>query len=85
MGKPRIQDRIRAALLKAGGSMCYYDLMRAVFPKEDYPDAFRFKTEGGPPGCAMAFGAALKRMGCYMVNRGAAGRRTVVLPRSKPC
>lgn len=61
----------------------YHDLMRAVFPERDYPNAWRYKAAGGPPGCAMAFGAALRRaekLGLISVQYShAMRRRTVVL------
>lgn len=39
----------------------YHDLLRAVFPYEEWPNAWRYQSNGGPPGCAMAFGRALRR------------------------
>ena len=41
----------------------YYELMLEVFPPEDYPRAFEGAPRGGPPGCAMAFGRALRELG----------------------
>ena len=41
----------------------YHDLMRAVFPPAEYPRAYRYQANGGPPGCAMAFGRALRELG----------------------
>lgn len=43
--------------------MPYQAVLEAVFPIGEYPDAWRTPTTGGPPGCAMAFGAALRRLG----------------------
>jgi hypothetical protein len=40
----------------------YYLTMLAVFPPNEYPDAWRYSSNGGPPGCAMTFGAALRKM-----------------------
>jgi hypothetical protein len=40
----------------------YYDLLRITFPEDDYPRAFVYGSNGGPPGCAMAFGRALREM-----------------------
>lgn len=57
-----IVDRIRAAVpLRVKTD--YHDAMAAVFPSADYPEAWRGASKGGPPGCAMAFGAALRRAG----------------------
>lgn len=41
----------------------YHELMRLCFPEDRYPDAFRRSSNGGPPGCAMAFGQALRLLG----------------------
>ena len=57
-----IATRIRAAM-KGRTVAPYYDVMEAVFPSSDYPRAWRYAAGGGPPGCAMAFGAAVARMG----------------------
>lgn len=43
----------------------YHVLMDLVFPVADYPRAWRYATGGGPPGCAMAFGAGLRRCGLW--------------------
>ncbi len=43
------------------------ELMRAIFPESQFPRAWRPSGNGGPPGCAMAFGAALRKYG-YRVN-----------------
>jgi len=37
--------------------------MEAVFPESDYPNAWRYSCNGGPPGCAMSFGRALRELG----------------------
>ena len=67
-------DRIRA---KWKPGIRYYDLMREAFPADQFPDAFRAPNRGGPPGCAMAFGAALRRMGAW---EGPYPDRVIVLP-----
>ena len=41
----------------------YHELMRLVFPLGQYPRAFNYSSNGGPPGCAMAFGRGLRQMG----------------------
>ena len=59
----KIKDRIIAALASAPGrSMRYHDLAYCVFPPDKYPRAWRSRAGGGPPGCAMAFGRALREM-----------------------
>lgn len=61
--KPKpIADRIREAFKEDERELRYDELMRRVFPRDQYPNAFRYQSNGGPPGCAMAFGAALKRL-----------------------
>lgn len=57
--KERIDDRVKRHL-KPG--ITYYELMRLVFPEDEYPRAWRGAAKGGPSGCAMAFGASLRRL-----------------------
>ncbi|NHR04406.1 hypothetical protein HA052_04275 [Chromobacterium haemolyticum] len=59
--KVPLKDRIRVALA-SGERMTYHDLMLAVFPFDEYPKAYRYQSNGGPPGCAMVFGKALREM-----------------------
>lgn len=59
--KVPIKDRIKVALAD-GKRMTYQDLMNAVFPFDEYPKAYRYQSNGGPPGCAMVFGKALREM-----------------------
>lgn len=70
-----IKDRILAAYRPG---ISYYDLIHAVFPDNQYPRAFRHAPGGGPPGCAMAFGNALKKMGAWIDYMG---NRAVFIPR----
>ena len=58
--------------------MTYYSLMVQCFPFDEYPKAWLYQSNGGPPGCAMAFGRALREMGC--IRFGAGGGSTVSLP-----
>lgn len=58
--KVRIKDRIIAALRP--GPMRYRDLLAAVFPYEEWPRAWRYQSNGGPPGCAMVFGKAIREL-----------------------
>lgn len=73
-----IRDRIITALLVAGSEMRYHELMRKVFPPEKYPKAWNYQSNGGPPGCAMAFGKALRNTGCK--QWGVRSSRMVGLP-----
>jgi hypothetical protein len=58
----KIKDRI---LNNYHEGIPYYDLMVKVFPEDQYPRAFEGRISGGPPGCAMAFGKALREAGLY--------------------
>lgn len=51
-----------ARALAGKGSRNYHEVLREVFPRDLYPNAMRPSSHGGPPGCAMAFGRALRRM-----------------------
>ncbi len=62
-----LAQRVRAAWLPGIG---YHELMAAAFPPDRYPRAFARSGNGGPPGCAMAFGAALRRLGLRRDRRG---------------
>lgn len=70
----KISDRIRAAWDRLppayprygpDSGRDYHAMLSAVFPVDLYPRAWRYSSNGGPPGCAMAmaFAAALRRMG----------------------
>lgn len=43
----------------------YFELRRLVFPEDEFPNAWRRSSNGGPVGCSMAFGAALRRSNMY--------------------
>lgn len=57
-----IRDRFRRAM-SGRTEAPYREILMLVFPPEHYPDAHRYAREGGPPACAMAFKAALRRLG----------------------
>lgn len=57
-----IKCRITAALKANGGKMQYAELRDATFPTEQYPRAFNYQSNGGPPGCQMAFARAMKQL-----------------------
>lgn len=74
----KIECRIKQAM--AGKTtMPYHDLMRMVFPPDKYPKAYNYSVNGGPPGCAMAFGAAIKRLGGRDIGQGCS--RIVEIPK----
>jgi len=81
MSKPKpIKERIADAM--AGrSSMEYWELLRLVFPEDQFPKARNYQANGGPPGCAMAFGKALREMGYLALSGG--GRGTRMVTRSK--
>lgn len=74
-----LKDRIRAALVD--GPKSYYQVMREVFPEEQFPRAFQQSSNGGPPGCAMAFGRALREMGINSYRANGPGHGELRLPR----
>lgn len=70
-----IKERIRRAYLGArkvghdwGDETArdYREVIYATFPESDYPRAWRHSSNGGPPGCAMAFSRAVREMGGRM-------------------
>lgn len=75
-----IRERIHAALVEAGGKLAYDRLAYKVFPPNDYPRAWNYSVNGGPPGCYMALTAALRRHGfCCYYNGPGPGQRMVSL------
>ena len=58
---PPIKQRILEGL--AAGLDSWYPLMDWVFPEEHFPNAMKMGNGGGPPGCVMAFGRALRQLG----------------------
>jgi hypothetical protein len=75
-----IKQRIREAMAGRRDAS-YYEIIRAVFPEDQFPRAFRAKTgkRGGPPGCAMAFGRALRQMGWMDRRDDRLGRRVIAI------
>ena len=63
-------DRILAAWKPRIG---YHELMRLVFPCDEYPLAWRYSHNGGPPVCAMAFGKALRKLGLMRYDNHISG------------
>lgn len=74
MKKLTIQARIEAAFVSG---IDYRNLAHKVFPIEEYPRSWRYKSGGGPPGCFMALTAALRRLGYITITHERSGRRLV--------
>lgn len=51
--------------------MDYHEMMHALWPPAQHPKAWRYSSNGGPPGCAMSFG----RADCRVRHHGLAGHR----------
>jgi len=79
MSAIKIKDRIRDAL--RNGPMDYRDLAMTVFPVDQYPNAFRYQPNGGPPGCYMALSRAISTMRPEVVIEYKGMIRTVRLNR----
>lgn len=62
MGTAPIKQRIMNALQENDGTLEYQSLLYMVFPPEQYPRAYKNSSNGGPPGCAMTLGRALREM-----------------------
>ena len=77
-----ICDRIRKAWDEVGPHLAprsarsYTKMLWLVFPEAEFPDALNYSSNGGPAGAAMAFGAALRRMG-WQLHGGGNETRTV--------
>jgi len=63
MGRVKIKDRIEAAIRASGGVIVYHELADQVFPRDEYPNAWRYPTRGGPPGCYMVLSRAIREHG----------------------
>lgn len=57
-----VTDRIIAAFGKDDYQLTYHQLLHRVFPPEEYPRAYRYSCNGGPPGVAMPFRKALNAL-----------------------
>ncbi len=57
-----IEQRIREAFQDGEMRLSYHKLANRVFPPDQFPQAWRYASHGGPPGCYMALSAALRRM-----------------------
>lgn len=57
-----LQNRVIEALKKAGGQREYSELMFELWPPEQHPRAYRYRTGGGPFPIAMNLGGALNKL-----------------------
>lgn len=81
MKPKKIEDRIRDAFIKAKTiEMSYHALAYFVFPKDQFPRAWRRATGGGPPGCYMALTRAINKMGLRQ-DWDRSRRRSIYAPR----
>jgi hypothetical protein len=71
----KILHRIRAAFRDGEHELSYHELALRVFPGEQFPRAWRYSSNGGPPGCYMALSAALTR---FSIHSYFDGKRRVV-------
>lgn len=63
MRQTALPTRIVAALTAAPHvRMSYHDLIYRMWPPGEHPKAWRYSSNGGPPGCAMALGRALREL-----------------------
>ncbi len=66
MSKITLQERLETAIAvdkKEHGYADYHRVMYLIWPPSEYPKAYRYRSEGGPPGVAMVFGKALNTAG----------------------
>lgn len=76
-----LPDRIDAAL--DGRLMSAHDLAMRLWPPDENPKAWRNKMGGGPPGCYMALGSALRRGGFRVTIEGPGPGHRFVSPRRR--
>jgi hypothetical protein len=60
---PQIKARICDAFGPGELALHLHTLALRVFPEEHFPNAMRYPSRGGPPGCYMALSRALNEMG----------------------
>lgn len=79
MAKQGMRERIGAAFGDDEVRLRFYDLALRLWPD---PESWRYSSNGGPPGCAMALSAAIRRHGIPYSYDG--GNRWVYRPTKKP-
>ena len=81
--RQRIIDAIRDH--GVGGRIEYWKLAQIVFPREHMPNAWRYSSNGGPPGCYMVLSSALRRHEFRVSHRmGASGYAIVGYGKNRP-
>ncbi len=63
--RPSLHQRIVDAT-RGEPRVGYWTLMHRVWPEDKYPNAYRRSSNGGPPGVAMVFGSALRKLGVHI-------------------
>lgn len=56
----------------------YYELARMVYPQAEYPKAWEYSKNGGPPGLVMSFSRAIRELGGFVD-----AQKKVFIPSSK--
>lgn len=77
--KRTLVERIDDAL--AGQKLSYMELARRLYTNDR---AWRYSSNGGPPGCFMALSAGLRRGGFYIQYGRGPGERMVYPRRKSP-
>ena len=62
MSDKTLDERIMESINRAR-RLKVYDLALQVFPHDKFPRAWRYSSNGGPPGWVMPLGKAIKRLG----------------------
>jgi hypothetical protein len=73
----KLDDRIRKAL--ANGPLDSYALANLVWPQKTYAKAWRYQSNGGPPGWVLPLGKAIKRMNLQTWHKFNPRRKMVAL------
>lgn len=60
--------------------MGYHEMLFKLWPPHENPRAWRYRTGGGPPACAMPFGRALNKLvAARMVHYGSDPREVILI------
>ena len=77
-----LQCRVVSAIAERGGSIGHHDLAKAIWPPATSAKAWRYSSNGGPPGWAMSLGRVLgqlHRAGITQESGRTPGTRRVML------
>lgn len=74
------QRELIGHLRDAGGRMGYFELALKMFPSEQYPRAWNYSSNGGPPGCYMQLSAMIRRLNIPCHGAEGKCRQEVHLP-----